>query len=159
MEHLPFTSTHPWNPERIGAMAIYCSDGRWGEAFDEFCHEGLQIPRYDRFAVPGGPLWLVMRDISLMIAHSAARDQLQFLVKAHELERIVLFGHYGCAYYTHLLGQDPDGCLAAQVEDLRVAAKTLSGWFAGMKVEAYMAMRSGERLSFRPVPVGLIHKA
>ena len=155
MEHLPFTSTHLWNPERIGAMAIYCSDGRWGEAFDEFCHVGLHIPRYDRFAVPGGPLWLVMRDISLMIPHSAARDQLQFLVKAHQLERIVLFGHYGCAYYRYLLGRDPDGCLAAQQEDLRVAAKTLSGWFAEMQVEAYMAMRSGERLSFRPVPVGL----
>ena len=50
MEHLPFTSTHPWNPERIGAMAIYCRDGRWGEAFDEFCHERLHIPRYDSFA-------------------------------------------------------------------------------------------------------------
>ena len=122
-----------------------------------FCHEGLHIPRYDRFAVPGGPLWLVMRDISLMIPHSAARDQLQFLVKAHQLERIVLFGHYGCAYYTHLLSRDPDGCLAAQQEDLRVASKTLSGWFAEMQVEAYMAMRSGERLSFRPVPVGPIH--
>ena len=35
MEHLPFISTHLWNPERIGAIAIYCSDGRWGEAFDE----------------------------------------------------------------------------------------------------------------------------
>jgi hypothetical protein len=154
MEHAPFTSTHPWNPERIGAMAIYCSDGRWGEAFDEFCHEGLQIPRYDRFAVPGGPLWLVMRDISLMIPYSAARDQLQFLVAAHQLERIVLFGHYGCAYYRHLLGREADGCIAAQEEDLRAAAKTLIGWFGGMRVEAYMAMRSGERLWFRPVPIG-----
>jgi len=78
MEHLPFTSTHPWNPERIGAMAIYCSDGRWGEAFDEFCHEGLRIPRYDRFAVPGGPLWLVMRDVSLMIPHSCGSRPTSF---------------------------------------------------------------------------------
>src|SRR5438874_12336388 len=85
-----FTAREPWNPERIHAMAIYCSDGRFGEAFDEFCQEGLGIPRYDRFAVPGGPLWLVTRDVSLMIPHSAARDQLQFLVKAHELSRIVL---------------------------------------------------------------------
>ena len=154
MEHAPFISTHPWNPERIGAMAIYCSDGRWGEAFDEFCHEGLHIPRYDRFAVPGGPLWLVTRDVSLMIPHSAARDQLQFLVKAHQLERIVLFGHYGCAYYAELLRLDPDGCLAAQEEDLRLAAKTLNRWFTGMQIEAYMAMRNGERVSFRPVAVG-----
>src|ERR1044071_6648462 len=154
MEQGPFTSSHSWNAERIGAMAIYCSDGRWGEAFDEFCHEGLHIPRYDRFAVPGGPLWLVTRDISLIIPHSAARDQLQFLVKAHQIERIVLFGHYGCAYYTHLLGRDPDRCLPSQIEDLGLAEKPLGGCFTGMQLEAYMSMRSGERMSFRPVPLG-----
>ena len=89
-----------------------------------------------------------------MIPHSAARDQLQFLIKAHQLERIVLFGHYGCAYYAELLRLDPDGCLAAQEEDLRLAAKTLNRWFTGMQIEAYMAMRNGERVSFRPVAVG-----
>ena len=78
MEPELFTSRHPWNPERIGALAIYCSDGRWGEAFDEFCHEGLRIPRYDRFAVPGGPLWLVMRDVSLMIPHSCGSRPTSF---------------------------------------------------------------------------------
>src|SRR5260370_25831282 len=36
-----FTSMEVWNPERIGALAIYCSDGRWGDAFDEFCHTRL----------------------------------------------------------------------------------------------------------------------
>jgi hypothetical protein len=153
METGQFISKQMWNPERIHAMAIYCSDGRWGEAFDEFCQEGLRMPRYDRFAVPGGPLWLVTRDVSLMIPHSAARDQLQFLVKAHQLDRMVLFGHYGCAYYAHLLGGDPESCLAAQQEDLRVAAKTLRSWFAGMTVEAYMAMRVGDQISFHVVPV------
>jgi hypothetical protein len=131
-------------------MAIYCSDGRWGEAFDEFCHEGLHIPRYDRFAVPGGPLWLVVRHVSLMTPFAAAREQLRFLVQAHQLERIVLFGHYGCAYYAHLLGRDPDGCLPAQEEDLRSAARTLRAWFPNLRVEAFMAMREGQRLSFHP---------
>ena len=32
-----FHSTERWHPDRIGALAVYCSDGRWGEAFDEFC--------------------------------------------------------------------------------------------------------------------------
>ena len=132
-------------------MALYCSDGRWGEAFDEFCHEGLQIPRYDRFAVPGGPLWLVPRDITLRIPHSAARDQLSFLVKAHGLQRVVLFGHYGCAYYTHLLGQRPDACLETQEADLRAAARTLSLWFPGLAIEAFMALLNDGRFSFRPV--------
>src|SRR5216684_6371639 len=53
-----FYCTESWHAERIGAGAIYCSDGRWGEAFDEFCHRHLQIPRYDRLAVAGGPAWL-----------------------------------------------------------------------------------------------------
>src|SRR6266581_4477467 len=64
-----------------------------------------------------------------------------------------LAGPCGCAYYAHLLGPDPDRCLAAQEEDLRAAAKALSQWFTGMRIEAYMAMRNAERLSFHPVAV------
>ena len=26
-----FTSMESWHHERIGALALYCSDGRWGE--------------------------------------------------------------------------------------------------------------------------------
>ena len=143
-----FHSTERWHPERIGALALYCSDGRWGEAFDEFCHEGLQIPRYDRFAVPGGPAWLTLRDVSLMRPYDAARQHLDFLVRAHQLERVVLISHYGCAFYGHLLGMDAEGCLPAMREDLDIAAGTLRGWFAGIRVETYLAMREGERLWF-----------
>jgi len=32
-----FISTQSWNSERIHAMSIYCSDGRWGEATLEVC--------------------------------------------------------------------------------------------------------------------------
>jgi hypothetical protein len=148
-----FESSHTWHPERIRALAIYCSDGRWGEAFDEFCHESLGIPRYDRFAVPGGPVWLTLRDVTLMAPYEAARSELDFLVRAHELERIVLIAHYGCAVYAHLLGKDPEGCLEAQEADLRSAAQTLRAWFAGIAVDAYVAMRAGERLYFRPLTV------
>src|SRR5436189_4631310 len=83
-----YHATERWHGERIGALALYCSDGRWGEAFDEFCHRHLQIPRYDRWAVPGGPAWLAghPQDAELL---DVARAQLDFLVHAHELERIV----------------------------------------------------------------------
>src|SRR5438093_10984815 len=115
--HLPMVSYHAmerWHPERIGALALYCSDGRWAEAFDEFCHQHLQIPRYDRWAVPGGPAWVATPEEPTLL--QTARVQLDFLVRAHELERIVLITHYGCAWYGHRLQRSPEGCLAVQAE-------------------------------------------
>src|SRR6266436_9043642 len=113
-----FTSTLRWDNERIHAMALYCSDGRWGESFDEFCHKHLRIPRYDRWAVPGGPTWLVPggNDTAFL---QAARLQLDFLVEAHGLERTVLITHYGCAYYGERLKGSPDECVPAQTADIR----------------------------------------
>ena len=49
-----FVSQTPFDHQRIGAAAVYCSDGRYGEQMDEFLHQGLGLPRYDRVAVPGG---------------------------------------------------------------------------------------------------------
>jgi hypothetical protein len=145
-----FTSAEPWRQERIRALALYCSDGRWGEAFDEFCHKHLQIPRYDRFAVPGGPAWLAATDANAEV-YQSARGQLDFLVQVHELERIVLITHYGCAYYSHRLEKPPRECLAAQREDVRAAMSTLRNWYPNIQVEAYLAMRSHSVLSFHPL--------
>jgi len=145
-----YHATERWHPERIGALALYCSDGRWGEAFDEFCHRHLQIPRYDRWAVPGGPAWIAMppQDPALM---KATRVQLDFMIRTHELERIVLITHYGCAWYGHLLNLSPDQCLSAQTEDVKKAAAVLQGWYPGLLVEAYLAMRMNEWLSFHRI--------
>jgi hypothetical protein len=143
-----FTSMERWHPERIGALALYCSDGRWGEAFDEFCHQHLQIPRYDRWAVPGGPAWLTASDDRREF-YQTAREQLDFLVRVHELERIILITHYGCAHYGHRLQQQPRECLPAQVNDVHAAAATLRRWYPDIDVEGYLAMRtSGGLLSF-----------
>lgn len=145
-----FASTERWHSERVGALALYCSDGRWGEAFDEFCHKHLLIPRYDRWAVPGGPAWLVPRDDDQGLSQ-ATREQLDFLVRAHELEQIVLITHYGCAHYGHRLGRPPRECLPAQAEDVRTAAALLRGSYPAMRVSAYLAMRTGNCLSFHPL--------
>jgi hypothetical protein len=153
---LPMAAYHAmerWHPERIGALALYCSDGRWGEAFDEFCHRYLQIPRYDRCAVPGGPAWIAtpQEDPALL---RAVRIQLDFLVQAHELERIVLITHYGCAWYGQRMQQSPEECLPAQAEDVEAAAAALHSWYPGLRVEAYLAMRQQQWLSFHPLDVG-----
>jgi hypothetical protein len=142
-----FTSMERWHPERIGALALYCSDGRWGEAFDEFCHKHLLIPRYDRWAVPGGPGCLVRRDDGP--GHCPrARAQLDFLVRAHELEQLVLITHYGCAYYGHRLERSAKECLPEQIKDVRTAATLFREWYPGMHVQAFLAMRRESCLSF-----------
>ena len=43
-----------FHESRLRAAAVYCSDGRFGEHFDDFLHHALKLPRYDRLAVPGG---------------------------------------------------------------------------------------------------------
>lgn len=146
-----FTSTFHWDEERIHAMALYCSDGRWGLAFDEFCHKHLRIPRYDRWAVPGGPAWLLpsAEDTGFL---QAARLQVDFLVQAHGLERMVLITHFGCAYYGGRLKKLPEECIPVQNADLLRAAATLREWYPGMRVETFLAMRSGRQLSFHEVP-------
>src|SRR5262245_55747673 len=92
-----FSCTKLWNPQRIGALVLSCSDGRWSEAFDEFCHRRLLIPRYDRWALPGGPVCLLPRDSGDGFCRGVW-EQLDFLVHAHELRRLVLVAHHGCAY-------------------------------------------------------------
>jgi hypothetical protein len=143
-----FTSTERWNPERIGTVAIYCSDGRWGESFDEFCHKHLQVPRYDRLAVAGGPACFAPRDEKAKALSEAVLEQLAFLVTVHELKRIVLITHYGCAVYAEKLKRNPDDCLPTQMEDLHTAAEKLRRQFQNVKVETYLAMRKGAALSF-----------
>jgi hypothetical protein len=141
-----------WHPDRIGAAAVYCSDGRWGDALDEFCHRHLLIPRYDRLAVPGGPAWLAdTAEDSAMLR--AARIQLGFLVQAHSLERLVLITHFGCAWYSQKLQQpQPTECLPAQIDDVRTAAATITSWFDGLRVDTYLAMRRDDRVSFHELP-------
>jgi hypothetical protein len=153
--HLPdpiFTATDLWNPERIHAMAIYCSDGRFGEAFDEFCHHKLKIPRYDRFAVPGGPAWINPSVASAQDLYRSARAQLDFLVKVHDLERIVLITHSPCAFYSEHLKKEPHECLEAQFSDIHTAAQRLRLWFPKIHVEGYLAHRDNQAISFHPIP-------
>lgn len=153
-----FRTGEPWNEQRIRALAMYCSDGRWGDAFDDFCHRSLQIPRYDRFAVPGGPAWLTAwkglrgseeksseRQANLSMA---AWDNLGLLIQAHDLQRIVLVAHYGCAFYMKMLKKDADGVLPVQLDDLKKARAAVKERFPKLSVETYLAMRQGTRMSF-----------
>jgi hypothetical protein len=152
-----FKATELFDPKRIGAVVMYCSDGRWGDAFDEFCRRSLQIPRYDRFAVPGGPAWLTIAQAqkkeddcpSLEASLSrSAWENLGLLVRVHELSRIVLVAHYGCAFYVERYKKPADDVLPIQLADLQRARNAVRERFPRLTVETYMAMRHDERLCF-----------
>lgn len=145
-----FTSRERFNEERIHALAMYCSDGRWGEAFDEFCQQGLNLPRYDRFAVPGGPAWLTQLENHHPELYYVTRTQLDFLVQVHGLERVVLITHYGCAFYGQQLQASPEACLPAQFADIQQAAAILKRWYRNLRIEAYLALRREGEITFHP---------
>ncbi len=148
-----FQSRVAFTSERIHAAAVYCSDGRFGEAFDDFLTNGLSLPRVDRLAMPGGPACLAgYRQARLR--EDGVLGELKFLVEAHELDKVVLIQHQGCAFYGAFL-EVPDERLAAlQRADLVRAAHFVKQQTPdSTKVEGYFAAVEDGKVRFEPVPV------
>lgn len=117
-----YESRERYDQARIHAAAIYCSDGRMGEHFDDFLHNGLSLPRYDRVTLPGGPACLAGHP-QAHLEEEGVVDELQFLVEVHKLKRIVLIAHQGCAFYaTRLELQEPRLELVQRADLVRAAA-------------------------------------
>ena len=135
-----YQSPGRFDESRIGAAAIYCSDGRYGDHFDDFLHNALELPRYDRLAMPGGPACLAGHFLAYS-EEQALVEQLRFLVKAHGLERVVLIAHQDCAFYIHRLHVSPLALEARQREDMQTAAARVRSVAAGLKVDAFFARR------------------
>ncbi len=153
---MDYTSPVEYNQERIHAAAVYCSDGRVGEHFDDFLHNGLGLPRYDRVALPGGPARLAgYADAS--IEERAVIEELKFLADAHGLTRIVLIQHEGCAFYQHRLGVDGEDLRLLQDADLVKAADAIRDATGLGQIEGYYAMRSAGGMRFLPVPLDKHH--
>jgi hypothetical protein len=135
-----FQSSQPFDANRIGAAAVYCSDGRFGEHFDEFLHNALQLPRYDRLAVPGGAACLAGHFSSFREEESLL-EQLRFLVRVHGLERVVLIAHQDCAYYPERLHTAPLQLETQQREDMQTAIRRVRSITLGLRVEAFFARK------------------
>jgi hypothetical protein len=146
-----YESTIPYVGERIHAAAIYCSDGRVGEHFDDFLQNGLKLPRYDRVALPGGPACLAGHTEAHLEEHGVV-DELKFLVDAHELERVILIAHQGCAFYAQRL-QLPEVYLAPQQKIDLVKAAGFVRRITGIDcVDGYFAHLHEGRITFEQVP-------
>lgn len=124
--------------ERVGAAAIYCSDGRYNEQFDEFLHEQLGLPRYDRLVVPGGPAALAGH-ISAYREEETVTEALRFLIESHRLERVVMIAHAGCGFYLKRLMVSEAMVRRRQEEDLAKAAERVAMVSGRVRVETYIA--------------------
>ena len=142
-----FVSSLAFDGARIHAASIYCSDGRVGEQIDEFLHEGLRLPRYDRLAMPGGP---ACYSGGLWEGHSAER-QLDFLCRVHRLGRLVLIAHQGCAFYLDWLKVPPDELERRQMEDVIKAAARIRVAQPKLAIESYFLRRNEEQMWFDPI--------
>ncbi len=148
----PYTSTLRYDAHRIHAAAVYCSDGRIGEHFDDFLQNGLSLPRYDRVSIPGGPACLAGH-ARAHLEQQGLVDELRFLVDVHKLSKIVLIAHQGCAFYgTRLELAEPRLELVQRADLVRAAAFVHHVTGIG-SIEAYFARIVGEGVAFEPVEV------
>jgi hypothetical protein len=150
MDQRPWTAPGPFPSERIHAAAIYCSDGRFGEAFDDFLHNQLGLPHYDRLAVPGGAAPLAGH-IAAYREEEALREQLRFLIDSHGLERIVLIAHRNCGFYLKKLHVSEEGLRSRQEADLARAAEAIHALGPHVRIDAFLAAVEQGSVTIQPV--------
>jgi len=149
---MTYDSPVRYEKARIHAAALYCSDGRVGGHFDDFLLNGLSLPRYDRVSLPGGPACLAGHPQAHLEEHGVV-DELTFLVEVHELKRVVLIAHQGCAFYsTRLELKEPRLELVQRADLVRAAAfvHRVTGLDA---IDAYFARLIDGRVRFEQVEV------
>ena len=146
-----FESSVEFDPHRIRAAAVYCSDGRFGEQFDDLLQNALQLPRYDRLAVPGGAACLA-RHFATYREEEGVFEQLRFLVDVHGLERVVLIAHEGCAFYSERLRISPLQLETQQRDDMRKAVQRVRTLSKTLTINAFFARKHRhDRIQFESV--------
>lgn len=147
-----YESSIRYESSRIRAAAVYCSDGRVGEQFDDFLQNGLGLPRYDRVALPGGPACMAGHP-QATLEQQGVVDELQFLVEVHGLKRLVLLAHSGCAFYATRLELAEPRLELVQKADLVRAAAFVHRVTGLAQIDAYFARLVGTAVRFERVEV------
>lgn len=147
-----YQSAVAYNHERIHAAALYCSDGRVGEHFDDFLQNGLELPRYDRLCLPGGPACLAGHP-QAHLEEQGVLDELKFLYEVHKLSRIVLIAHQGCAFYASRLTLTEPRLELVQKADLVRAAAFVHRVTGLDAIEGYYARLVDGTVQFEQVQV------
>lgn len=138
-----FQSDIPFDINRVHAAAVYCSDGRFGDQCDDLLHNAMQLPRYDRVAVPGGAACLAS-PLATEGEMQGTCEQLAFLVEAHQLERVVLMVHENCAFYQGRMDASAEEIKQRQLEDVRQAAARVQAISADLIIDGFFVRTEGE---------------
>ncbi|MHC4398173.1 MAG: carbonic anhydrase [Planctomycetota bacterium] len=136
-----YESSVRFDADRIRAAAVYCSDGRFGDQFDELMHSALELPRYDRLAVPGGAACLASH-FSTYREEEGVAEQLRFLVHVHGLDRVVLIAHENCAFYTERLQVSALQLESQQREDMKKAVRRVRSIGPSLRIDAFFARKN-----------------
>lgn len=147
-----YESTIPYEASRIHAAALYCSDGRMGEHFDDFLQNGLGLPRYDRLCLPGGPACIAGHP-QAHLEEQGVVDELHFLVEAHKIKKVVLIAHQACAFYAARLELKEPRLELVQKADLVRSAAFVHRVTGLSAIEAYFARNTDGKMVFEQVVV------
>lgn len=147
--NMPYSSPIAFGSEPIQAAAVYCSDGRFGQIFDDFIVHGLGLGRCDRFAWPGGPGCLVGHEPAPFDPEHGL-EEIRFLARAHKLDRIVLIQHDDCGFYSGRLGLRGEAQTAQQQADLATAAQRIADLTGITNIEGYFARLTDGKVHFEP---------
>ena len=78
-------------------------------------------------------------------------EQLNFLIKSHEIERLVSITHQDCAFYADRMRIASQPLEVQQREDLQKAAERIRSFAPGLSVEAFFARKQPDgTIRFEP---------
>ena len=152
-QHPTYGSPVPLEENRSGVVAVFCSDGRFGEQCEDFLHHALGLPNYDRLVVPGGAACLAGY-VAAYREESALVSQLEFLIEAHALHHVILIAHQDCGFYTSRLRVSHINLLARQIDDLAKAAVRVRDLGRHLDVSAFFAHVDGDVVDFEQIGTG-----
>ncbi|MFN7975624.1 MAG: carbonic anhydrase [Acidobacteriota bacterium] len=133
--HVPFT------PAGARTLVVGCCDGRYLKAMRHALQEeGVEL--HDLVTMPGGPARLCFHTATFL-EYQSAIEALDFMIDAHDTERIILIAHADCAYYGKRYGRSER---SQQEDDLRQAREHVHSRRPAVRVSLfYLAPATGQR--------------
>lgn len=139
MEKEVFVCSAPWRSDRLAkTLMIQCSGYDIRPYHFQFVTDHLGLVEYDLLALPGGVQLLSLTHLLPKVRGFFYRV-VEFLIKHHNLTKIIILGHEDCAWYKDFrFGLIHLDLKERQFNDLKVTASALHQNL-GVAVEAYFA--------------------